>query len=260
VHSQTKNILKILAVFIVLSLVIINSKNIQSSLRIPSTDLSSGTLGAFSGAMEALKKVVPFASLRRNNRLLSSKIELLNRKIEELKIVDDENKRLKDLLGFRKAIPYNTIPVQVIGRDPSNWSNSLIIDKGVNFGIKKNMAVLSTRGLVGRVVEVGKYSAKILLISDPNSKVGAVIRRNRQGGILVGRPDGECKMVYIALDSDVAAGDLVISAGFGSIFPKGILIGKVTRVGKEPGRMYKYAIVRPSQDLSRLEEVLCIIR
>jgi rod shape-determining protein MreC len=258
VHSQKKNILKILAVFIVLSLIIVNSKNIQSSLRIPSVDFSSSALGALGGVSDMLKRAVPFASLRRDNRLLSSKVDLLNRKIEELKIVDDENKRLKGLLDFRKAIPYSTVPVQVIGRDPSNWSNSLIIDKGVNHGIKKNMAVLSTKGLVGRVVEVGRYSAKILLISDPNSKVGAVIRRNRQGGILVGRPDGECKMVYIALDSDVAPGDLVISAGFGSIFPKGILIGKVTRVGKEPGRMYKYAIVRPSQDLSRLEEVLCI--
>ncbi len=257
-HSQKKNILKVLAVFFVLSLIIINSKNIQSSLRISSADFGRSVLGSLNGTIAVLKNMIPFASLREENRILRSRIDLLNRKIEELKVVDDENNRLKDLLGFRKAIPYTTVPAQVIGRDPSNWSNSLIIDKGVNYGIKKNMAVLSTKGLVGRVVEVGRYSAKILLISDPNSKVGAVIRRNRQGGILVGRPDGECKMVYIALDSDVAAGDLVITAGFGSIFPKGILIGKVTRIGKEPGRMYKYAIVRPSQDLSKLEEVLCI--
>ena len=120
------------------------------------------------------------------------------------------------------------------------------------------MAVLSTRGLVGRVLEAGKNSAKVLLITDPNSKAGVIIQRNRQGGILVGRPDGTCKMIYIALDSDVKRGDRVITAGFGTTFPKGILVGEVVRAGKEPGRLYKYAIVKTSQDMSELEDVLCI--
>jgi rod shape-determining protein MreC len=162
------------------------------------------------------------------------------------------------ILGFRDAIPYATIPSEVIGRDPTNWSNSLVIDKGAIHGIRQGKAVISTRGLVGRVLEVGRYSSRILLITDANSKVGAVIQRNRQGGIIVGRPDGRCKMIYIALDSDAAKGDKVITAGFGSVFPKGILIGEIVDVGKEPGRLYKYAIVRPAQDMTKLEEVLCI--
>jgi len=161
-------------------------------------------------------------------------------------------------LNFRKTIPFTTIPAQVIGRDPSNWSNSLIIDKGLNGGIKQNRAVLSTKGLVGRVLEVGVYSAKILLITDPNSKVGVMIQRNRQGGILIGLPDGRCKIIYIALDSDVMPGDKVITAGFGTIFPKDILVGEVLRVDKEPGRLYKSAVIKTAEDLSKLEEILCI--
>ena len=108
------------------------------------------------------------------------------------------------------------------------------------------------------MVEVGRQSGKILLITDPNSKVGVMIQRNRHGGILIGRPDGRCKMVYITLDSDVAPGDKVITAGFGTIFPKDILVGEVISVDKEPGRLYKTAIVKTAEDLSRLEEVLCI--
>jgi rod shape-determining protein MreC len=100
----------------------------------------------------------------------------------------------------------------------------------------------------------------VLLITDPNLKVGVMIRRNRQGGIMVGRPGGRCKIIYISLDSDAKAGDKIITAGFGSVFPKGILIGDVEKVGREEGRLYKYAVVRPSQDLSKLEEVLCIIK
>jgi rod shape-determining protein MreC len=122
------------------------------------------------------------------------------------------------------------------------------------------MAVMSTRGLVGRVVEAGRYSSKVLLITDPALKVGVMIRRNRQGGVMVGRPGGRCKVIYISLDSDARIGDKVITTGFGSVFPKGILIGDIESMGRDEGRLYKYAIVRPSQDLSRLEEVLCIIK
>ena len=215
-------------------------------------------LKALHGIYGAVKKVVPFASLREENRLLRDRIDLLNRKLEEAKLLSAENKRLKDILSFKNAIPYATISAEVIGRDSSNWSNSLIIDKGTMQGIRQSKAVISMKGLVGRVFEVGRYSSRILLISDPNSKVGVTIQRNRQGGILVGRPDGRCKIIYIALDSDVTRGDKVMTAGFGSIFPKGILIGEVAAVGKEPGRLYKYAIVNLAQDMTKLEEVLCI--
>ncbi len=202
--------------------------------------------------------MVPFASLRENNRLLKERLDMATRQLEEMKALYNENERLKNLLNFRLTASYTTIPAQVIGRDPTNWSNSIIIDKGLTNGIRQNKAVVSPRGLVGRVLEVGRYSSKILLITDPNSKVGVLIQRNRQGGILVGRPDGACKMVYIALDSDVGRGDKVITAGFGAVFPKDILVGEVTGVYKERGRLYKYAIVKPQEDLSKIEEVLCI--
>ncbi len=189
---------------------------------------------------------------------LRKRVELLTRSLEEARIIYDENKRLKNFINFRSALSYTTVPAQVIGRDPSNWSNSLIIDKGLSGGVRQNRAVLSTKGLVGRVLESGRASSKILLITDPSSKVGVLIQRNRQGGVLVGRPDGKCKMIYIALDSDVAPGDKVITAGSGGIFPKDILVGEVIRIEKQPGRLYKNAIVKTSEDLSRLEEVLCI--
>lgn len=249
---------KILAVVIFFAFLIANSQSVSSPIRTRLSDLSTLPLKAFHGISDLLKRITPFASLREENKFLRARIDLLNRKLEEAKLLSLENQRLKDILGFKNAIPYTTISAEVIGRDASNWSNSLIIDKGSAQGIRQSMAVISMKGLVGRVLEVGRYSSSILLISDPNSKVGVVIQRNRQGGILVGRPDGRCKIIYIALDSDVTKGDKVITAGFGSVFPKGILIGEVAEVGKEPGRLYKYAIVVPAQDMTKLEEVLCI--
>ncbi len=256
---ERKNVaVKILAVIVFLAFLIANSQSISNPIRTKLSDFSTLPLRAFHGIYNTVRKVIPFASLREENRLLRDRLDLLNRRLEESKLLYAENQRLKDILSFKNAIPYATIPAEVIGRDASNWSNSLIIDKGTIQGIRQNKAVISMRGLVGRVLEVGRYSSSILLISDPNSKVGVVIQRNRQGGMMIGRPDGRCKIIYIALDSDVIKGDKVITAGFGSIFPKGILIGDVVEVGKEPGRLYKYAIVRTAQEMTKLEEVLCI--
>ena len=255
---KKSKIFKILIVVIALVALILTSKTITSPLRTKIVDILSPSLKTINSFFDSAGKILPFASLREENRILRERINLLNSKIEELKIISSDNDRLKELLDFRKTVPFTTIPAQVIGRDPSNWSNSLIIDKGLSGGIKQNRAVISTKGLVGRVLEVGVHSAKILLITDPNSKVGVMVQRNRQGGILIGGSGGRCRMIYIALDSDVMPGDKVITAGFGTIFPKDILIGEVVKVDKEPGRLYKSALVKVAEDLSRLEEVMCI--
>ena len=257
-RTQKSRILQSLFLLVFLAVLAAKSGSITSKLRITFVDAASPALSALDGLSSSLKKLVPFASFREENRNLRERINFLSRKLEELKMVEAENVRLKNLLDFQKNSAYTIIPAQVIGRDPTNWSNSIIIDKGLTKGIREGKAVLYTKGLIGRVLEVGRYSSKILLITDPNSKVGVVIQRNRQGGILTGRPDGTCKVIYLSVDSDVSVRDKVITAGFGGAFPKDILVGEVVKVGKEPGRLYKYAIVKPAEDLSKLEEVLCI--
>ncbi len=254
----TKKIFKSLIIVIILILIVVKSKSCTSQIRTQLTDSCSVALSSFDNIVSVSKRMIPFAGLREENKLLQNQVDLLSRKMEEAKAISDENQRLRELLNFTKTVPYATVSAQVIGRDPTNWSNTIIIDKGAMHAIKQSKAVLSTKGLVGRVVEVGRYSGKVLLITDPSSKVGVLIQRNRQGGILVGRPDGKCKMIYISLDADVYPGDKIITAGFGNVFPKGILVGEVVKVDKEPARLYKYAIIKPAQDLSRLEEVLCI--
>lgn len=245
---------------LLVALLIILSSSAARIIRINITDTSTPLLKAFHSFLGLLDSIAPFAALREENKILRGRVDLLTRMSEETQAIRDENARLRDLLNFQKVISYASIPATVIGRDPSNWSNSLVIDKGSLHGIKQSMVAISTRGLVGRVVEVGKYSSKVLLITDPNLRVGVLIRRNRDGGVMIGRPGGRCKVIYISLDSDAKAGDKVITAGFGRVFPKDILIGEIEKIGKEEGQLYKYAIVKPSQDLSKLEEILCIIK
>jgi len=259
VRNKKNKIVKALVILSAAVLIILTSSAARL-IRINITDTTSPALKVFHSFLGFLENIAPFAALRGENKILWERLDLLTRMAEEAQAVNDENARLKNLLNFQKTISYVSIAAEVIGRDPSNWSNSIIIDKGTSNGIKQNMAVMSMRGLVGRIVEAGRNSSKVLLITDPNLKVGVMILRNRQGGVMVGRPGGRCKVVYISLDSDAKAPDKIMTAGFGSVFPKGILIGSIEKVGKEEGRLYKYAIVKPSQDLSKLEEVLCIVK
>lgn len=257
-RTPKKKIFTLLLIVSLFAIPVIHSKTVSSSVRAGLIDGAAAPLKAARSVSSFARRLIPFASLREENKMLREKVNLIARKLEETRGLSEENERLKDLINFRKNIPYPTIPAQVIGRDPTNWSGSLIIDKGLDNGVGRNKAVIASKGLVGRTLEIGKYSSRILLITDPNSRVGVVIQRNRQGGILVGRPDGKCKMIYIALDSDVAPGDKVMTAGLGGIFPKDVLAGEVVRVDKEPGRLYKYAIVKTAAELSKLEEVLCV--
>jgi rod shape-determining protein MreC len=248
-----------LVIFVILTVFIANSTDHSAArIRAGATDLSAPVLGFFRGVTLQFRRILPFAYLREENVLLRRRVILLQRRAEEMKVIAAENQRLRDALNFARSLPYAGVAAEVIGRDPTNWSNSLIINKGSRDGIKQNRAVLCAKGLVGRVAEVGARSSKVILITDPNSKVGVLIQRNRQGGMLTGAPDGRCRMVYISLDSDTRAGDRVFSAGFGEVFPKGIFVGEVIKVDREPGRLYKYAVVRPAEDLSRVEEVVCI--
>lgn len=256
--THNRQLFKALAVLATLTVIVVSAQNIFVPLKIRITDAVSPLLSALGGITRIPRGILPWASLQKENSTLKARVDLLRRKLDEAKIVYQENARLKELLNFSKAEPYSVVVAQVIGRDPSNWSNSLIIGKGSQRGVKANKAVLSPKGLVGRVVELGRYSSKVLLITDINSRVGVVVQKNRQGGMLIGRPDGKCRMVYISLDADVAPGDVIITAGFGSAFPKDITVGRVISIGKEPGRLYKYAIVNPAQDLSKLEEVVCV--
>ena len=178
--------------------------------------------------------------------------------VQELR---QENERLTKILDVKRTLPTSvkrSLFSRVIGRSPLAWNRVLLIDKGTRQGIRRNMIVLSDLSLVGKVAEAGSSVSKVLLITDPNSKIGVVIQRTRQEGVLFGTSSGECRVKYLSVDTEVKEGDILETAGFGGYLPKGLLVGKVEKVWKEPGQLYQVARVRPLTDLSRIEEVLCL--
>ena len=227
-------------------------------LRMSLSNIARLPLKAITRAFNYINSISQLSYVDNEKFALKTKVRELEKELAELNEVLLENERLHSLLGLKQTLKKSSIAALVIGRDPNNWSSVVFIDKGKNDGIVKDMVAISTKGLVGRIRELGKTMAKVMLINDIDSKVGAIVQRSREQGLLIGTPEGNCKLIYLSLDSDINKGDEVLTSGIGGTYPKGVLIGEVIEVAKEKARLYKYAIVKPSSELSKLEEVLCI--
>ena len=210
-----------------------------------------------SGAFETVGSV---AALRRENEELKKTADSLLSMLVRARELEKENERLRKLLLFGEREGFSFEPVELIGKDATSWFSTVTIDKRGNRGIEKDMCVVSDRGVVGRIVSVEPLTARVLLLSDSNSRVGAMIQRTRDRGIVQGNDRGGCLMKYLDPMADVERGDLVITSGDSLIFPKGLAIGVVTRVERERGDLLKWAEVEPSVKFSRLEEAFVILR
>jgi rod shape-determining protein MreC len=168
--------------------------------------------------------------------------------------------RLQKLLQFKETIDWPVVAAQVIGRDPTGWFESVIIDKGKNAGLKVNMPVVNADGVVGRTVSVSRNYAKVLLIIDQNSAVDSITQRSRDKGIVKGFSSKVCKLDYVVKTSDVNVGDMVVTSGLGRVYPKGLPVGEVVEVVDLPGELFKDIKVSPLVDFSKLEELLVILK
>jgi rod shape-determining protein MreC len=198
--------------------------------------------------------------IREENRDLKKQIRELvseNRRYREKLATHD---RLKRLLQFKEAILPPALASQVIGRDPSGWFKSILIDKGKADGVSLNMPVVNASGVVGRIVAVSPNYAKALLIIDQNSSVDCLVQRSRDRGMLKGLSSERCKMDYVVKSSDVMLGDVVVTSGLGGVFPKGLPLGSVSRVEEAAGELFKDIEIEPVVDFSKLEEVLVILK
>ena len=119
--------------------------------------------------------------------------------------------------------------------------------------------MISPAGLVGRIVEVGAETGKAILLSDPNCRVAALVQRTRESGLVIGGADGRLRMLYLPETTQSQAGDLVVTAGLGGGYPKGLLIGTIRSLRREVDGLSATARVEPAIDINRLEEVLVVI-
>ncbi len=197
------------------------------------------------------------------NQALKKEISILKQDQIQAKEAFAENIRLRELLNYKQSqSKYILLTAKVVGFNPSGIDGSIVIDKGKNDGVSKDMAIITIDGLVGTVVEPYKYSSRVQLILHPKIAVGGIVQRpdSRTAGIVQGDASNPYmpNMINLPRDADIIADDIIITSGFGGIYPKGIAIGKVASVANAEGGLLKYAIIKPAVDFNRLEEVFVI--
>ncbi len=215
--------------------------------------LTGGT-GDFFGAFTEAR------ALRDENRQLQSEISRLATDNIRLKELESENATLRELLKFARNNPtYVTLPADVIGRDPSPYFGTLIINAGSENGLRPGMPVISVgSALVGRVLQTSPRTAKVQLLGDVSSAVNAVIQNSRATGLVRGQPDGTLVLDLIPQEEKVKKDEIVLTSGLGGDLPRALVIGTVLDVTKRDIDLFQSALLRPAVDLNRLEVVLVI--
>jgi len=210
------------------------------------------------GVSSAWFGYVYLVGARAENEHLRARVAVLEADVVRLGELERNNERLSELLRFRADTRVEVKGARVIARDPQHWFRSLVIDRGRQDGLREGLAVLAPGGVVGRVVEVGRSASRVMLLTDNDSGIAAVVQRSRAEGIVQGGRDEGCRMNYLRRDVDVVAGDQVVTSGLDGIFPKGILIGTITEIELEHRDLLLSARVEPSVPLADLEEVLVV--
>jgi rod shape-determining protein MreC len=197
--------------------------------------------------------------VRAENRSLKAQIERMSLEQVRMSQDADQARRLQALLAFKEQFISQTMAAQVIGTSGSEQSRSVYIDKGEVDGLKPDTAVITANGVVGKVLLVYRSTSLVLLISDHSSGVGALLEKSRIEGIVRGTPAGEVMLEKVMSDESVSVGEQVLTSGGDGIFPKGLLVGTVTKV--TPGsELFLNIHLRPAADLSKLEEVLVVTK
>ena len=221
------------------------------------TPLERGIVGLQNGVGSLWHNYFYLRGVRQENRDLKQKIQQME--IERARLNEDaeQARRLQVLLGFKEQFISRTVAAQVIGSSGSEQSRSVYIDKGSEDGIRPDMAVMTSDGIVGKVLHVQKHVASVLLLNDQTSGVGAMLEKSRLQGVLRGTPTGEVMLEKVMTDEPVEPGEKILTSGGDQIFPKGLPAGTVAKVSPGP-ELFLNIRVKPMADLSRLEEVLVI--
>jgi rod shape-determining protein MreC len=189
-------------------------------------------------------------------RVQAQQAMMLKHRYEELR---QANERLRQLLALGQEVQRPVLAAEVVGKDPSPWFQSVLVDKGRANGVRAGLPVINPQGIVGLVVETTDHYAKVMLLTDPNSAVDAIVQSSRARGIIKGGTSGYCIFDFVLRKHNLNIGDTVISSGMDRVFPKGLPIGQITQINKEDSGIFQDVTVRPYVDFERLEEVLIVL-
>lgn len=220
-------------------------------------------VSSFNWVSDKFRFIANMSDIEKQNTKLKQKMKTYNLDLERLKILELENKKLNDLLDLKNSLECCELTAaNVIAKDNSNWFSIFVIDKGLLHGLKKNMVVLSNKGLVGRIIDCKSEFSKVLSIVDEKSSVS--IKNFRSGdlgfarGNLKLKNSGLCLLEFLDENAEIAEGDEIITSHLSDIFPKGLLVGRIQKINLNKNQTQKEIILEPASNLKNLEHVLVI--
>lgn len=192
-------------------------------------------------------------NLQEENDQLRKELDTYHALLDEYREAYSRNRFLETELEFKKQETFPALMARVVGKDPSFWFQTLIVDRGENDGVVTGMVARNSLGVVGQVVQVSDNYSKILLANAPSSAIDAIVQRSRVRGILKGAGEQGYILQYVLKNGDVKEGDIIVTAGIGGVFPQGITLGTVSKVRSKRRGMFLEIEVEPAVDFARLE-------
>jgi len=221
-------------------------------------ELQRLTSAVLNGARGVWTGYVDLRNVHSENDALRQELTNVQVELQRQRALADRTRSLEEILGFGNSIELQTSAAEIIGAAATADFRTVTIDKGTSQGLRTDMAVLSPKGVVGRVVAAGPRASRVQLLVDRNAAAGALIERSRAQGVVVGAGDDLLRLEYVSETSDVQKGDTVVTSGIDGIYPKGFVIGEVDSVEKT-GVAFRTIGIRPAVDFSALEDVLVVL-
>ncbi|MBT3352542.1 MAG: rod shape-determining protein MreC [Nitrospinaceae bacterium] len=202
---------------------------------------------------------VALRGLSKENKRLVNEVAALRGASVKAQELQSQVERLEGFLRVAKSAKGEILLARIVGRNQSPFGRTLIIDQGKTNGILRNMAVIHQNGIVGRVFRAGHSVSQILLITDTRSSVDILVQRSRAQGVFSSSSEKQGEVRYMPADADVKNNDLLVSSGFGGIFPKGLPVARVVATSINGKRLFKNILATPSVDFNKLEEVMVML-
>ena len=226
----------------------------------PLQNASSKASGATSNFFS---QIFNFHSTAQENEQLKQRLAQVELELHNAQQQAAENERLKGLLNLKEKTGFDSVPARVIARDPSVWFNTITINRGSSSGIAINNPVVTSTGIVGRVITVSPWAAQVMLVTDEKAGAGAVVGQLGQSsamGSVRGRPElGLIEMRYVSGLEKVEKGDYVMTTGQDGIYPPGLNVGEVVEVKNGTATQPHDILIRPGARLDQMEEVAVLL-
>lgn len=252
-----KNLVYVL-IFLIPFFLFFSRTKLFVSVKFIIVDLFSGPIRVVSFPLREMKKIIYYHRTFEEYKKQKLEIDRLKVRLIGLEEVVKENNRLEKLLEFKRRLVYSASAASVVGRDLSRWNSSFIIDRGEKDGVVMGQPVVNEVGVVGKIAEIGNDKSKVVMLTDPQFSVAAMVQRTRESGVISGTLQGKCRLKFVNADADIRVGDQVITSKLSTTFPESLIIGEVVEIREGRSNVPKECIVKPAVSFSQLEEILIL--